>query len=104
MTAGEKKRMLGIVRTVSAFFSEHLDLKAGLTSHRIQTPVWQEECDKLMDDPEHSPEVHVKFQYLYNGLADAPSARGRPSVHFQETSWRTGPSRLTTPAARRTQF
>ena len=61
------------------FFSENLALKAGLTSHRIQTPVWREECDKLMDDPEHSPEVHVKFQYLYNGLADAP-VRARESI------------------------
>jgi len=37
MTAGEKKRMLGIVRTVECFFSENLALKAALTSHRIPT-------------------------------------------------------------------
>jgi hypothetical protein len=68
MTANEKKRMLGMVRTVECYFSENLALKAVLTSHRIPTPVWQEECDKLMDDPEHSPEVHVKFQHLYNEI------------------------------------
>jgi hypothetical protein len=66
MTAGEKKRMLGIVRTVECFFSENIALKAVLTLHRIPMPVWQEECDKLMDDPEHSPEVHIKFQHLYD--------------------------------------
>lgn len=44
MTAGEKKRRLGIVRSVS-FFSENLALKAGLMSHRVQPLVWQEECE-----------------------------------------------------------
>jgi hypothetical protein len=71
MTASEKKRMLGIVRTVECFFSENIALKAVLTSHRIPMPVWQEECDKLMDDPEHSPEVHVKFQHLYDEVGRA---------------------------------
>jgi hypothetical protein len=41
MTANEKKRMLGMVRTVECYFSENLALKAVLTSHRIPTPVWQ---------------------------------------------------------------
>ena len=71
MTAGEKKRMLGIVRTVECFFPENIALKAVLTSHRIPMPVWQEECDKLMDDPEHSPEVHVRFQHLYDEIGRA---------------------------------
>jgi hypothetical protein len=71
MTAGEKKRMLGIVRTVECFFSENIALKTVLTSHRIPMPVWQQECDKLMDDPEHSPEVHVKFQHLYDEVGRA---------------------------------
>jgi hypothetical protein len=71
MTAGEKKRMIGIIRTVECFFSENLALKAVLTSHRIPMPVWQKECDKLMDDPEHSPEVHIKFQSLYNEIERA---------------------------------
>jgi hypothetical protein len=68
MTASEKKRMLRFVRTVECFFSENLALKAVLTAHRIPTPVWQEECDKLMDDPDHSPKVHVKFQHLFNEI------------------------------------
>ena len=68
MTAVEKKRMLGIVRTVECFFSENLALKAVLTSHRIPVPVWQEECDKLMDDPQHSPEVHARFQHVCDEL------------------------------------
>jgi hypothetical protein len=71
MTAGEKKRMLGIVRTVECFFSENIALKAVLMSHHIPKPVWQGECDKLMDDPEHSPEVHVKFQHLYDDIGRA---------------------------------
>ena len=68
MTASEKKRMLRFVRTVECFFSENLALKAVLTAHRIPTPEWQEECDKLMDDPDHSPEVHANFQYLFNEI------------------------------------
>jgi len=71
MTASEKKRMLRFVRTVECFFSENLALKAVLTAHRIPTPVWQEECDKLMDDPDHSPKVHVKFQHLFNEIERA---------------------------------
>jgi hypothetical protein len=39
-----------------------------LTSHRIPVPVWQEECDKLMDDPQHSPEVHARFQHAYDEI------------------------------------
>jgi hypothetical protein len=68
MTAVEKKRMLGILRTVECFFSENVALKAVLTSHHIPMPVWQEECDKLMDDPQHSPEVHARFQHVYEEI------------------------------------
>jgi len=62
---------LELYEPLSAFFSENIALEAVLTSHRIPMPVWQQECDKLMDDPEHSPEVHVKFQHLYDEVGRA---------------------------------
>jgi hypothetical protein len=68
MTDAEQKRMLRFLQTVECLFSENVALKAVLRSHRVPMPVWQKECDKLMNDPEHSSRVHVKFQNLYDGI------------------------------------
>jgi hypothetical protein len=66
MTDAEKKRMLRFLQTVECLFSENIALKSVLRSHRVPTPVWQKECDKLMNDPEHSS--HVKFRHLYDEI------------------------------------
>ena len=68
MNDAEKRRMLRFLQTVECLFSENIALKSVLRSHRVPTPVWQKECDKLMNDPEHSPRVHAKFQYLYDEI------------------------------------
>jgi hypothetical protein len=68
MTDAEKRRMLKMLQTIECLFSENIAFKAVLTAHRIPMPVWQEECDKLMDDPEHSSRVRAKFQHLYDGI------------------------------------
>jgi hypothetical protein len=71
MTDAERKRMLGMVQTVECLFSENIALKSVLNSHRVPMPVWQKECDKLMNDPEHSSQVHAKFQGLYDEIEKA---------------------------------
>ena len=64
----ETRRMLRFLQTVECLFSENIALKSVLRSHRVSMPVWLKECDKLMNDPEHSPRVHAKFQHLYDEI------------------------------------
>ena len=71
MTDVERKRMMGMVQTVECLFSENIALKSVLNSHRVPMPVWQKECDKLMNDPEHSSQVHAKFQGLCDEIEKA---------------------------------
>jgi hypothetical protein len=66
MNDAETRRMLRMLQTVECLFSENIALKSVLRSHRVPTPVWQKECDKLMNDPEHSS--HVKFRHLYEEI------------------------------------
>ena len=66
MTDAEMRRMLRMLQTVECLFSENIALKSVLRSHRVPTPVWQKECDKLMNDPEHSS--RVKFRHLYDEI------------------------------------
>jgi hypothetical protein len=71
MTDAEQKRMLRFLQTVECLFSENMALKAVLRSHRVPEPVWQKECDDLMNDPELSPLVRAKFQHLYREIEQA---------------------------------
>ena len=71
MTDAEKQRMLAIVRAVEFLFSENVALKTVLLSHRIPMHVWQKETDKLVNDPELSPQIHAKFQHLYVEIEQA---------------------------------
>jgi len=71
MTDAEKKRMLAVVRAVEFLFSENVALKTVLLSHRIPMHVWQREVDRLVNDPELSPQVHAKFQHLYVEIEQA---------------------------------
>ena len=66
MTDAEIRRMLRMLQTVECLFSENIALKSVLRSHRVPTPVWQKECDKLMNDPEHPS--RVKFRHLYDEI------------------------------------
>ena len=66
MTNAEMRRMLRMLQTVECLFSENIALKSVLRSHRVPTPVWKKECDKLMNDPEHSS--RVKFRHLYDEI------------------------------------
>ena len=68
MNHAEKTRMLRFLQTVECLFSENIALKSVLRSHRVPMPVWLKECDKLMNDPDHSPRVHAKFQHLYDEI------------------------------------
>ena len=69
MTDAEQKRMLSFLQSVECLFSENMDLKTVLRSHRV--PVWQKECEDLMNDPELSPLVRAKFQHLYREIEHA---------------------------------
>jgi hypothetical protein len=66
MNDAETRRMLRMLQTIECLFSENIALKSVLRSHRVPTPVWQRECDRLMNDPEHSS--HVKFRHLYDEI------------------------------------
>ena len=66
MNDAETRGMLRFLQTIEFLFSENIALKSVLRSHRVPTPVWQKECDKLMNDPEHSS--HVKFRHLYDEI------------------------------------
>jgi hypothetical protein len=68
MNDAETRRMLRMLRTIECLFSENIALKSVLRSHRVPTPVWEKECDKLLNDPEHSPGVHAKFQHLHDEI------------------------------------
>jgi hypothetical protein len=68
MNDAETRRMLRFLQTIECLFSENIALKSVLRSHRVPMPVWLKECDKLMNDPEHSPRVHAKFQHLYDEI------------------------------------
>jgi hypothetical protein len=71
MTDAEKTRMLRFLQTVECLFSENMALKVVLRSHRVPEPVWQMECEALMDDPKLSPLVRAKFQHLYYEIEQA---------------------------------
>ncbi len=66
MNDAEMRRMLRMLQTIECLFSENIALKSVLRSHRVPTPVWQDECDRLMDDPEHSS--HIKFRPIYDEI------------------------------------
>ncbi|MGD0793777.1 MAG: hypothetical protein ABR920_18590 [Terriglobales bacterium] len=80
MTADEKKRMLLLVRTVESLFSETCALKTVLAAHRIPKSVWKPEMDRLMNDPELTPQLRAKFQHLYDEIEQTPDE----STAFEE--------------------
>jgi hypothetical protein len=68
MTDAEKKRMLAIVRAAEFLYSENLALKTVLFSYPVPESIWKKKCEKLTNDPELSPQVHAKFQHLYDEI------------------------------------
>ena len=71
MADAERERMLRFLQTVECLFSENMALKAVLRSYQVPEPVWQKECDDLMNDPQLSPLVRAKFQHLYREIEQA---------------------------------
>ncbi len=71
MTDPQKKRMLLLVRTVESLFFETCALKTVLASHRVAPNVWKVAVDRLMKDPELSPQIHAQFQHLYDDIEEA---------------------------------
>jgi hypothetical protein len=69
MTDAEKKRMLTVVRAAEFLFSENLALKTVLISHRVAA--WEQKCERLMKDPQLSPQIRAKFQHLYDEIEQA---------------------------------
>ena len=71
MTAAEKQRVLEIVRAAEYLYSESCALKVVLLSHRIPKRVWEKEAAQLMNHPEMAPQLHAKFQHLYDEIEQA---------------------------------
>ena len=68
----EKKWMLTMLEAVEHLFSENAALKVTLEHHRVPSRIYESECMKLMNHPEHVALVRARFADLRAYIEKAP--------------------------------